>query len=295
MTTYAVTAATGQLGRLVVEELLERGVEAGDVVAVVRSPAKAADLATRGVRVREGDYSRPQTLPAALEGVDRLLLVSGSEVGRRVEQHANVVRAAEAAGVGRLVYTSILKASTTGNPLAPEHAATEEVLRDSPVPTVVLRNGWYTENYSASLPQYLATGEVVGATGDGRISAASRADFAAAAAGALLGEDALVGLDGGAHAVHELGGPSFTLAELAEAVSAATGQRVAHRDLSEEELAAHLRGAGLDEGTAAFVAALDASIARGELETDPGALEVLAGRPATPLATVLADAAATRG
>ena len=107
MTTYAVTGATGHLGRLVVAELLARGVPAADVVGLARNPAKAADL---GVPVRPADYSDPTTLPAALDGVDVLLLVSGSEVGRRVPQHTAVIEAAKAAGVRRMAYTSIADA-----------------------------------------------------------------------------------------------------------------------------------------------------------------------------------------
>ena len=285
MTTYAVTGATGHLGRLAVSELLARGVAASDVVAVVRAPEKAADLAERGVQVREGDYDRPQTLPAALAGVDRLLLVSGSEPGKRVPQHTAVIDAARAAGVQRLVYTSILHADTTANPLAPEHRATEEVLRASGIPATALRNGWYTENYTSQLDQYLERGEVLGATGSGRVSAATRADLAAAAVSALLA-------DADPDPVYELGGPSFDFAELAATLTEVTGQQVTARDLPEAEYAAVLEQVGLDAGTAAFVASLDASIARGELETSSGDLERLLGRPATPLAEAVGAARA---
>ncbi|MCI2238635.1 NAD(P)H-binding protein [Paenibacillus sp. TRM 82003] len=285
MTTFAVTAAGGRLGHLVVEALLERGVPAGDVVAVVRTPGKVADLAERGVRVRRGDYDEPDTLREALAGVDRLLLVSGDTPGQRVTQHANVVEAARAAGVQRLAYTSILRADTSGNPLAPDHRATEEALAASGIPTTVLRDGWYLENYTEALGQYLAAGEVVGSAHDGRVSAASRADYAAAAAAALLADD-----DG--DRVHELGGPGFTLAELAATVSEVTGTPVAYRDLSTEEHVAHLRSVGLDEGTAGFVAALDASLAAGELHTDRDDLQRLIGRPATALADAVRAARA---
>ncbi len=283
MTTYAVTGATGHLGRLVVEELLARGVPANDVVAVVRTPGKAEELAQRGVQVREGDYSRPETLPAALAGVQRLLLVSGSEVGRRIPQHQAVIEAAKAAGVQRIAYTSILKADDTTNPLAGEHLATEQALRTAGVPFVVLRNGWYTENYTGQLDQYLARGEVVGATGGGRISAAPRADYAAAAAAALMAEDA-------DHAVYELGGPAFTFDDLAAAISEVTGTTVEHRDVPVEQLAAELQEAGLDPGTAGFLAALDASIAHGDLQTDSDDLPRLLGRPATPLTPAISAA-----
>lgn len=277
MTTYAVTGATGPFGHHVVEELLSRDVPASDVVAVVRTPSKAADLAERGVDVREGDYSRPETLPAALAGVQRLLLVSGSEVGQRVAQHTAVIDAAKAAGVERIAYTSILKAGSTPSPLAGEHEATEAVLRACGLPVTFLRNGWYTENYTSQLGQYLERGEIVGATANGTISAAPRADFAAAAASALLSDD-----DG--DAVYELGGQPLTFDDLAATISDVTGTKVTHRDLSVEDYQAELEQHGLDAGTAGFVAGIDASIAAGALETDSEDLVRLLGRPTTPLA-----------
>lgn len=284
MTVYAVTGATGRLGRLVVEELLSRGVPASDLVAVVRTPSKAADLAERGVQVREGDYSRPDSLPGALAGVQRLLLISGSEPGGRVAQHTAVVDAAKAAGVERITYTSILKADDTSNPLAGEHQATEQVLRASGIPVTLLRNGWYTENYTEQLEQYLQRGEIVGAAGGGKVSAAPRADFAAAAAAALLA-------DGEGDIVHELGGTAFDFTELAATISDVTGTKVTYRDLSVADYEAELQQHGLDAGTAGFVAAIDASIAAGDLETASDDLARLLGRPTTPLADVLRAAA----
>lgn len=277
MTTYAVTGATGGLGHHAVEELLSRGVPASDIVAIVRTPSKAAHLAEQGVQVREGDYSRPETLPAALAGVDRLLLVSASEPGTRVALHSAVIDAAKAAGVGRIAYTGILKAGNTSNPLAGEHEGTEGALRASGVPISILRNGWYHENYTSQLGQYLERGEIAGAAADGKISGAARADYAAAAAGALL-------TDEGDEVVHELGGPAFTLADLAATISDVTGTKVAYRDLSVDEFQAELQQVGLDAGTAGFVAGLDASIAAGDLETDSDDLARLLGRPATSLA-----------
>jgi NAD(P)H dehydrogenase (quinone) len=276
MTTYAITGATGQLGRLVIDELLDRGVPAADVVAIVRSPEKAAALVDRGVAVRAGDYSKPETLPAALDGVDVLLLISGSELGQRVTQHAAVVDAAKAAGVGRIAYTSVLRADTTPLVLAPEHKATEQLIRASGVPFTLLRNGWYIENYTAQIPQYLAQGAIVAAAGDGRIAAATRADFAAAAAAVLTG-------DGHAGAVYELGGTAFGLKELAATVSEVTGTEVVYSAVSTSELVRILTGAGLDEGTAGFVAALDEAAERGDLDTDSTDLARLIGRPSTPL------------
>jgi NAD(P)H dehydrogenase (quinone) len=277
MTTYAVTGATGHLGRLVVQELLARGVPAADVIALARTPAKAADL---GVPVRRADYSDPATLPEALAGVDVLLLVSGNELGRRVAQHTGVVKAADAAGVRRVAYTSIANADHSTNPLQPEHKATEDVLRASGLPFTILRDNWYLENYTAQLPQYLATGAVLGLDGDARIGAATRADLAAAIAAALL--DPATG-----NATLEFSGPPITLAGLAAAITDVTGTEVAYRNVTPEELTAVLRGTGMDDETAGFVVALEESVARGDLDVRSDDLERLLGRPAMSLADAL--------
>jgi NAD(P)H dehydrogenase (quinone) len=280
MPSYAITGASGQLGRLAVHELLARGVPTSSVVAVVRTRGKAADLAHRGVQVREADYTQPQTLAAALDGVDRLLLISSSEAGRRVAQHTNVVDAAETAGATHIVYTSILNADDTTNPLAGEHQDSELVLRASGVSFTLLRNGWYTENYADQLDQYLTRGEILGAAGNGRISAATRKDYAAAAAAALLrGEDG--------NPTYELGGPAFDLTGLARAITEVTGTPVTYTDLSVGDYAQALEQAGLEVANARFVAALDASIANGDLETDSQDLERLIGHPVTPLVDVV--------
>jgi NAD(P)H dehydrogenase (quinone) len=276
MPTYAITGASGPFGRRAVETLLQRGVPAAEIVAVVRMPAKVADLAARGVEVRLGDYSQPQTLPAALSGVRRLLFVSGSEAGQRIPQHTAVVEAATAAGVERLVYTSILHADTSANPLAGEHKATEEAIDASGLPYTILRDSWYTENYTGQLAQYLQTGQILGAVGNGKVSGAPRADYADAAAAALVDE-------AGGNNVYELGGPAFGFDELAAAVTDVTGTKVVYRDLPAAEYVTALQEAGLDAGTAGFVAALDESIARGELATDSEDLARLLGRPVTPL------------
>ena len=277
MTTYAVTGSTGQLGRLVVEELLSRGVLPTDVVALARTPEKAAGL---GVPVRAADYSDPATLPAALAGVDVLLLVSGSEVGQRIPQHTAVIEAAKAAGVQRVAYTSITNADHSANPLAPEHKATEDLLRASGLPFTILRDNWYLENYTAQLPQYLATGEVLGINGDARIGAATRADVAVAITTALIDADT-------AGATFELSGPPITLAGLAETITDVTDTEVAYRSVSAEELTAILRRTGMDEATAAFVVSLEESVARGDLDVPGDDLERLLGRPATTLAAAL--------
>jgi NAD(P)H dehydrogenase (quinone) len=279
-----VTGATGQLGRLTVESLLARGVPAGEIVATGRDTGKLADLADRGVVVRRADFDDPASLPEAFAGATKLLLVSGSEPGRRVPQHTAAIAAAKDAGVRLIAYTSIAHADTSSLALARDHRGTEEVLVGSGVPYVLLRNSWYLENYTGQLPVYLQRG-IVGAAGNGRVSAATRADYAEAAAAVLTGE-------GHENTVHELGGPAFTMTELAAAVSEATGQQVSYTDLPVEQYRQLLAGAGLPEPVAAMLADNDRGVAAGELFVDGGDLEKLLGRPATSLPEALAEALA---
>lgn len=280
----AVTGATGQLGGLVVEALLARGVPAGRIVAAVRDTEKAAGLAARGVQVRQADYTRPETLDAAFEGVGRLLLVSGNEVGRRVEQHRNVVGAARKAGVELLGYTSILRADTSGMMLAGEHNATEELIRDSGLNYVLLRNGWYFENYYGTIKQASAQGVILGSAGEGRVSPAARADYAEAAAAVLTGE-------GHTNKVYELAGDAgVTYGELAAEVAKQSGREVAYQDIPAEKYAEALRGFGLPEPYAKVLADSDLGIKRGELFDEGGELRRLIGRPTKTLAAAVAEA-----
>lgn len=285
MPTIAVTAATGQLGRLVVDSLIERGVDPASIVAAVRTPAKAEDLAARGVEVREADYTRPDTLASALQGVDRVLLISSSEVGQRDAQHANVIAAAKDAGVSLLAYTSVLNADTTTMQLAAEHQATEKRLRESGLNTVFLRNGWYSENYTGQLAATIEHG-LAGAAGDGRVAPAARKDFADAAAAVLTGE-------GHENEAYELAGDEpLTLTEIAALLADATGQPIAYNDLPVEAYAELLAGAGLPAPVNGIIADSSAAIGRGELSTDSGDLARLIGRPTTPVAdTFRAEAA----
>jgi NAD(P)H dehydrogenase (quinone) len=275
--TTLVTGATGNLGRLVISGLLERGAEPSSIVAGVRDLAKASDLSALGVRTAVVDYDRPDTIAAALEGVDAVLLISGSEVGRRVAQHQAVIDAAAAAGVSKFVYTSAPKAPTSTLVLAPEHKATEELIGASGLPAVILRNNWYTENYAGDLAQARETGTIAASVGDGRVASASRRDFADAAAVVLL-EDGHIGQ------AYELGGDvAWTFDELAEAIAEIVDRPVEYRPLSPEEHAAALQAAGLDAGTVGFVTALDAGIREGALADTDGTLSRLIGRPTTPL------------
>lgn len=278
----AVTGATGHLGRLVIDHLRET-VPASEIVAVVRSPDKAADLQAEGVVVREGDYDRPETLGPALGGVERLLLVSASEVGQRARQHRAVIDAATEAGVGLIVYTSLLHADTSSLGLAEEHRQTEAMLAESGVPYVLLRNGWYTENYTGSIASAVQHGAVLGSAGGAQVAPASRADFAEAAAAVLTADDP-------AGRTYELAGEPFTMAEYAAEVSRQSGTEVVYHDLPEAEYAAALEGAGLPGPVARMIAQSDAAARGGDLYDDSGDLARLLGRPPTPLADAVRDA-----
>lgn len=278
--TIAVTGATGQLGRLVIARLKET-LPASGIVALVRSPAKAADL---GVEAREADYGNPETLARALAGVDTLLLISSNEIGQRAAQHRNVVNAAKAAGVGRIIYTSLLHADRSPLSLAEEHRATEADIKASGIPFTILRNGWYTENHTGSVGAALAGGAFIGSASDGRISSATRADYADAAVAVLTG----TGHEG---KTYELAGDeAVTLADLAAEISRQSGKDIPYRNLPEADYAAILAGFGLPEAFAKGIASWDVDASRGALFDDGRQLSALIGRPTTPLSAVVAAA-----
>lgn len=282
--TILVTAAGGQLGHLVVDALLRRGVAPGDIVAGARTVSKVADLVERGIRVVPLDYTAPASVAAALEGVDSVLLISGSEPGKRYEGHLNVIEAAKAAGVGKLVYTSVAHAGTADFVLAPEHKATEEALAASGVPAVVLRNNWYTENYLPDALRAAETGAITASVGDATVAAASRADYAEAAAVVLI-EDGHLGR------TYELSGDTaVTYADIAAAAAEAVGRDVVYTPITRAQLEAGLAVAGLDAGTIGFVAAMEDGIARGVLSDADPTLARLIGRATTPIADALREA-----
>lgn len=272
--TIAITGATGQLGRLAIAALKTRG---ASPVALARDPAKAADL---GVETRAFDYFAAD--PAALSGIDTLVLISSNDFTDRVGQHRKAIAAARAAGVGRILYTSILKGAASPLILAQDHIATEAALRESGIPATLLRNGWYTENYTGALGAALEHGAILGAAGDGRVSSAARKDYAEAIA--------VTALDA-AHAgkTHELAGDSaHTGADLAAAVSAAAGKPVAYVSMTEADYARALTGFGLPEDLARILADSDARAGEGALYDDSGTLGRLIGRPTTPIADTIA-------
>ena len=279
---YAIAGASGQLGKLVLAEMIGR-VGADRIVALARDPAKLADFALQGVTVRTADYAKPETLAPALEGVERLLLISGNAVGQRVPQHKAVTAAAKAAGVGLIAYTSILHADTSTIGLAEEHRQTEATLRESGVPFVLLRNGWYNENFTGALAPSIAHGAIIGAASEGRISSATRADYAAAAA------IALTSAKGGE--VFELAGDnSFTMAQFAAAVSTAAGKPVAYVDMAKDDYAKALLGVGLPEVIANMLADSSFESSKDQLFDDGRALSAMVGRPTTPIADTIAKA-----
>jgi NAD(P)H dehydrogenase (quinone) len=276
--TIVVTGATGHLGRLVIEALLRSDVEPGDILAAGRAVERLDDLARRGVRVARIEFADPTSLSAAFSGAEKVLLVSGSELGARVRLHANAVDAAVAAGVQRLVYTSIAHADTSRLLLAREHQGTEAYLRAAGLTHTLLRNSWYIDLYTEALPATLATGTILGAAGAGRVSATTRADYAQAAAAALLAEEP-------GDAVYELGADrAFTLAELAAEITALSGTTVSYTDLPDDEYRRTLEGFGLPAAAAAAYADGDRGIREGELLVETRDLSRLIGRPTTSLA-----------
>lgn len=278
---YAVTGASGQLGRLVVESLLQK-VAPSEIVALARHPESVADLATRGVTVRAFDYDAPATLASGLAGVTRLLLVSGNAIGSRVPQHQAVIEAAKAAGVQLIAYTSLLRAQTSPMQMAVEHKATEELLAASGVAHALLRNGWYTENYLMSAGPAIEHGVLIGSAGEGLVSGAARADYAEAAAVVLVRGEA---------GTFELAGDTgFTHVELAAALAKASGKPVAYQDLPQADYAKALEGAGLPGPFAAILADSDARVADGALFDDSHTLSGLIGRPTTPWRETIAAA-----
>lgn len=277
MSRIFVSGATGHLGRLIVEGLLREGVAAADITAAGRATSKLVDLADAGISVVPVDYSTPATLEGKLAGHDVLMLVSASEPGNRFAQHKAVLDAAMAAGVQRIVYTSAPHATTSDLVLAPDHKATEEYIATLRIPTVILRNNWYTENYFGSIAEARAAGSITASVGAGRVASASRVDYADAAVAVLLDESH----DG---EVFELGGDvAWTFDELASAIAELIGEPVTYNSVSAEERLAGLKAHGLDDGTAGFVVALDGNIRDGALAEVTGELARLIGRPTTPL------------
>ncbi len=273
----AITGATGQLGQHVIDTLLKT-VPASQIAAIVRNPAKADALTQLGVTVRQADYSDEAAFTAALQGIDRLLLISSSEVGQRAAQHRNVINAAIAANVKFIAYTSLLHADRSPLGLHVEHVETEKMLADSGIPYALLRNGWYTENYLASAPAALEHGVFIGAAGEGKIASATRADYAAAAARVISEE-------GHAGKVYELAGDEgWTLSQLAAELAKQSGKKVVYQNLSEADFAAALKGVGLPAGLADMLADSDAGAAKGGLFDDSHTLSALIGRPTTSLA-----------
>jgi NAD(P)H dehydrogenase (quinone) len=275
-----VTGATGHLGRLVIAGLLKK-VPAASIVAAVRNVEKAKDIAALGVHVRHADYNEPSMWDAALKGAGKVLLISSSEVGQRLKQHHVVIDAAKRARMKLLVYTSVLRADTSPLGLAAEHKETEKMIRASAIPCALLRNGWYTENYTTGIPGVLVLGALYGCAGDGRIASASRADYAEAAAVVMAAENQ-------AGRVYELAGDTaYTHAELAAEISRQSGKEIGYVNLTEAEYRNALVKAGLPEAYAALIADSDTGVSKGALFDDGHQLSKLIGRPTTSLAAAV--------
>lgn len=279
----AITGATGQLGRLVISSLLKK-IPADDIIAIVRSVEKAKDISALGVKVRQADYNQPASWEAALQGAEKVLLISSSEIGQRVQQHRAVINAAQRVGVKLLAYTSVLHADTSVLGLADEHRETEAAINASGVPFTLLRNGWYTENYAMGIGAALSLGAVYGCGSDGRISSASRADYAEAAAVVLTS-------DHQAGKVYELAGDtSYTLSEFATEISQQSGKSIPYINLAEAEYKKALLGAGLPESLAELLANSDTGVSKGALFDNGQQLSGLIGRPTSPWQEAVRDA-----
>lgn len=270
----AVTGATGQLGGYVVTELKKR-IANESIVALARNPQKASDL---GVETRAFDYTKSEELVKALVNIDNLLLISSSEIGQRAVQHTNVIEAAKKAGVKWIIYTSLLHADSSTLSLAGEHLASEQALKASGIDYTILRNGWYTENYTGSIKGALAGGAFIGCAGDGKISSAARIDYAEAAA-AVITDKSHIGK------IYELAGDqSYTLTDLAAEISNLTGQKIPYKNLPETEYAKILESFDIPKDFAAAIASWDISASKGDLFDDTKQLSKLIGRPTTLLA-----------
>lgn len=285
----AITGAAGQLGRLVIDDLLSAGIPGTDLIAIVRDPDKASALTDAGVQVRVADYNDRGSVQAALADVDKMLMISSPQIGSRVPQHRNIIDAATTAGVSYVAYTSVLHADISHIGLAAEHYATENAIASSGLDFTFLRNGWYWENFTANvrgigLVPTLQTGILLGAGGDGRLAGAARADYAQAAATVLM-------TPGHIGKFYELGGERLSYAELAAVVSETTGTPVVYKNLTEEQYTSALVNAGLTDAAAKTLASYDAGIARGELDTQTGDLQTLIGRPLTSVAEIIRKAA----
>lgn len=276
----AVTGATGHLGRIVIDKLKNK-MPVGDIIGLARSPQKGADL---GVVVREADYDKPETLGPALTGIDTLLLISASEIGKRAAQHRNIIHAAKQRGVKWIIYTSLLHADTSSISLGDEHRATEAELKKAGIPFTLLRNGWYTENYTNSIPGALAGGAFIGSAGDGKLSLAARADYADAAVAVLT-------TPGHQGKTYELAGDEpYTLTDLAAEISRQTGKKIPYKDLSEADYISTLKSFGLPDSLAKAIAGWDVAASHGALFDDSRQLSMLIRRPTTPLSNVVAQA-----
>lgn len=268
-----VTGATGQLGKLVVEQLQNKAGEE-NIVALVRNPEKAKDL---GVEIRPFDYEQAGSLAGQLQGIDRLVMISANEIGKRARQHKNVIDAAKNAGVKWIVYTSLLRADSTTISLATEHLETEKILKNSGIDYTILRNGWYTENYTSSIGGAIAGGAFIGSAGSGKISSAARADYAEAAAVVIMDESYR-------GKVLELAGDvAYTLSDLAAEISRQSGKDIPYKDLPEDEYAKILESFNLPKLIAAAIASWDVSVSKGDLYDDSKQLSKIIGRPTTPM------------
>ena len=270
MSTILVTGANGHLGRLVIDTLLDKG---ATVIAASRDPSKLADLTARGVETRHADFDDRASLEAAFAGVDRVLIISTDSLGsgQRLQQHLAAVAAAQAAGVGHIVYTSMPNPEGSAVTFAGDHLGTENAVKATGIPYTILRNAWYQENLFMSLPSALASGQWYSANGDGKIGHVARADCARAAAAVLF--------DPPVNQTLTLTGPqTFTTAEVADLVSEVTGKPIQVIGVSDEQLAGGLKHAGLPDALIPMLVSFDTNTRQGGFDIVTDAVEKLTGR-----------------
>ena len=270
----AITGATGQLGHYVIQALLTK-TDAQNIVALVRDLNKAQHLKAQGVELRHFDYDQTETLAPALEGIDKLLLISANEIGRRTPQHQAVIQAAQQSNVPYIAYTSLLNADASTLGLSQEHRETEALIKNSGLTYTFLRNNWYTENYLAGLSHAIESGTLYGAANDGKISSASRIDYAEAAATVLIS-------DAHENKIYELAGSTaFTLQDFANTISEVSGQAVQYKNLTSEQYHQGLVQAGLPTGLVDVIVDADVQTQTGAMFSDSKDLEKLIGRKTT--------------
>lgn len=277
-----IASASGRLARATAEYALEK-VSPDDVILVSRNVGALADFAERGVTVRYGDYDRPESLPAAFEGADRLLLVSLHELGHRVVQHGNAIDAAKAAGVRHIVYTSyIMVDPACPSTVVPDHLRTHELLEKSGLDVTYLRNGLYAETpVTQILPPAIERGVLIDNTDHARGAFVHRDDCAAVAAAVLTSS----GHEG---KTYDVTGPELlSFADITARAAEVAGRPVAYQSVDDASLDAGLREAGVPDDVRGMIVSFGVALRAGWGEPLTDTVERLTGRPPRPITDLM--------